>query len=80
MDAYSHKDGRSVCSDKPASRETVTSRINLLAALRPYFDKEGDHYPAVSRLAFVTNTQKADSGDIAKKFIREERFCHEFLD
>lgn len=72
--SYFKKGGRYVCTDRPKEGETVTSRFDLLAAYRTYFDKEGDDNPAVSGLALALDTKKAGDGGRASAFIREIRF------
>ncbi len=71
---YFQKSGRYVCPDKPAPGETVTSRFDLLAAYRSFFDKPGGDSPGISGLALATDTQKAGNGGVARAFIREVRF------
>ena len=72
--SYFKKGGRYVCTGKPAEGETVTSRFELLAAYRAYFETERNDAPAVSGLALALDTKKADGGGKASASIREIRF------
>lgn len=72
--AYFKKSGRYVCTGRPKIGKLVTSRFDLLAAYRSYFDKEGDDDPAVSGIALTVDTQKAKKRGKAAAFIREIRF------
>ncbi len=71
---YFKKGGRYVCLGRPTEGQIVTSRFDLLAAYRNYFDKESDDDPAVSGLALALDTKKADDGGKSSAFIREIRF------
>ena len=71
---YFQKGGRYVCLDRPEGPATVTSRFDLLAAYRAYFDAEGDDDPAVSGIALGVDTQKAGGKGRASASIREIRF------
>ena len=68
------KGGRYVCADKAPEGKVVTSRFDLLAAYRAYFDKEKDDDPAVSGIALEVDTKKAKDGGKSSAFIREIRF------
>jgi hypothetical protein len=70
---YFTKSGRYVCTDRPALGELVTSRFNLMAAYRAYFDKENEDDPGISGLALALDTKKARDGR-SSAFIREIRF------
>lgn len=70
---YFTKSGRYVCTDRPALGELVTSRFNVMAAYRAYFDKENEDDPGISGLALALDTKKARDGK-ASAFIREIRF------
>ena len=71
---YFKKGGRYVCVDRPAAGEMVTTRFDLLAAYRRYFDRERDDDPAVSGLALALDTKKAGGRGRTSAFIREIRF------
>ena len=72
--SYFKKGGRYVCLGRPKEGQIVTSRFDLLAAYRTYFDKESDDDPAVSGLALALDTKKADDGGKSSAFIREIQF------
>lgn len=72
--SYFKKGGRYVCVDKPAIRETITTRFNLLNAYRNYFDKERDDDPGISGIALLLNTKKAGDKGKSSAFIHEIRF------
>jgi len=72
--AYFKKSGRYVCLDRPATGARVTTRFDLMAAYRAYFDKEGDDDPAVSGIALMLDTKKAGDGGQSSAFLREIRF------
>jgi hypothetical protein len=72
--SYFKKGGRYVCGDRPADGQLVTTRFDLLAAYRTYFDKERDDDPAISGLALALDTKKAGDGGRSAAFIREIRF------
>jgi hypothetical protein len=71
--SYFKKSGRYVCVARPAVGEMVTTRFNLMAAYRSYFDKAGDDDPAISGIALALDTKKATGGGRASAFIREIR-------
>ncbi len=67
---YFQKGGRYVCLDRPEPGEVVTSRFDLLAAYRTYFDKEGDDDPVISGLAVSADTGKSGDGGQSEGFVR----------
>jgi hypothetical protein len=71
--SYFKKSGRYVCGESPASGQMVTTRFDLMAAYRSYFDKEGDDDPAISGIALALDTKKAAGGGRTSAFIREIR-------
>jgi hypothetical protein len=74
--SYFKKSGRYVCLDQPATGARVTTRFDLLAAYRAYFDKEGDDDPAVSGIALMLDTKKAGDRGQTRAFLGEIRFYH----
>ncbi len=72
--AYFKKSGRYVCAARPAPGDLVTSRYDLLAGYRRFFDKEKDDDPGVSGIALALDTKKASDAGTAAAFIREIRF------
>jgi len=70
---YFTKGGRYVCVDQPKAGELVTTRFNLLAAYRSYFDKEKDDDPAISGIAISVDTSKASNEGYSSAFVREIR-------
>ena len=71
--SYFKKSGRYVCGQRPASGQMVTTRFDLMAAYRSYFDKEGDDDPAISGIALALDTKKAAGGGRTSAFIHEIR-------
>ncbi|GAB6905214.1 hypothetical protein JCM12296A_10490 [Desulfosarcina cetonica] len=71
--SYFKKSGRYVCGDRPAIGQVITTRFDLLAAYRSYFDKEGDDDPAISGIALALDTKKAAGAGRSSAFIREIR-------
>ena len=71
--SYFKKSGRYVCGERPASGQMVTTRFDLMAAYRSYFDTEGDDDPAISGIALALDTKKAAGGGRTSAFIREIR-------
>ena len=67
---YFQKGGRYVCLDRPEPGEVVTSRFDLMAAYRTYFDKEGDDDPVISGMAIAADTGKSGGGGNAEGFVR----------
>lgn len=72
--AHFKKGGRYVCADKAPEGRMITSRFDLLAAYRAYFDREKDDDPVVSGIALEVDTKKVSAGGRASAFIREIRF------
>ena len=70
---YKHS-GRYVCIDRPAPGQMTTTRFNLLAAYRNYYDKEQDDDPAVSGVALALDTKKSGAAGRSSAFIKEIRF------
>ncbi|MDH3239745.1 MAG: hypothetical protein OEO83_03680 [Alphaproteobacteria bacterium] len=72
--AHFKKGGRYVCADKAPEGKLITSRFDLMAAYREYFDKEKDDDPAVTGIALEIDTTKAKDGGKSSAFIKEIRF------
>jgi hypothetical protein len=77
--AYFKKGGRYVCTGRPAPGKLVTSRFNLLAAYRSFFDKEADDDPAISGIALTVDTQKAKRGGKALPLFAKSGFTAESI-
>lgn len=67
---YFQKGGRYVCLDQPEPGAVVTSRFDLIAAYRTYFDKEADDDPVISGMAISADTGKSGAGGNSEGFVR----------